>query len=287
MNIVLEGPDGAGKSTLAKKIAIATGMSIKGSEGPAKSFGEINQRVIKYSLLKTCCIFDRHPCVSNDLYNAILPTDQPTHNIKQELIDEFYSSKPFIIYCRPDLEGFATATRSLETDTDEFHRHIAENYERLIKLYDYWALHNANYIYRKTDSLAPLLNAIRDAHYQTYFDDIRAFHEKYNQTYNGPATDLTRELEDFRLKFLTEELHEYVDSKTLEDKFDALIDLVYVALGTAYMHGFDFDEGWRRVHEANMKKVNVRHAGESKRGSRFDVVKPKGWKPPVLKDLVE
>lgn len=69
-------------------------------------------------------------------------------------------------------------------------------------------------------------------------------------------------------------------------QFDALIDLAYVVLGTAHLQGFDFEEGWRRVHAANMSKVRARRKSDSKRKSKFDVVKPEGWQAPVLTDLI-
>lgn len=140
--------------------------------------------------------------------------------------------------------------------------------------------------------------------------DIRAFHEKFELTYDGKPRVLKPELAVFRIDFMIEEVEEYSRAITaahselhepgllkdkdrafiaeqLEKQLDALVDLVYVALGTAYLHGFDFNEAWRRVHEANMKKVRARNAGESKRGSIYDVVKPAGWEPPSHIDLVE
>lgn len=145
------------------------------------------------------------------------------------------------------------------------------------------------------------------ARLQSLFQDIEDFHHKFGLEYKGKARNLPADLEKFRTMFLGEELAEYitvnpidhrfitdaVDScledtvrPPLEKQFDALIDLVYVALGTAYLQGFDFDEGWRRVHECNMKKVRALKASDSARGSTQDVVKPKGWTPPVLTDLV-
>lgn len=140
------------------------------------------------------------------------------------------------------------------------------------------------------------------------FADIKEFHKKFGLEYDGPPRLLPEELQDFRRRFLDEELTEYFTATywardalghalahrdiaehhhQLEKAFDGLVDLVYVALGTAYLHGFDFEEGWRRVHEANMKKVRVERPEDSKRGSTFDVVKPEGWEPPSLIDLVE
>ena len=95
----------------------------------------------------------------------------------------------------------------------------------------------------------------------------------------------------FRIIFLFEEMQELVDgfeADDLEEQFDALIDLVYVALGTAWMLGVPFGEGWSRVHRANMKKVRCDDEFDprSKRMHKFDVVKPEGWVSPDLSDLV-
>jgi|SRR6185437_2618476 len=140
------------------------------------------------------------------------------------------------------------------------------------------------------------------------FEDIKDFHHKFGLEYNGPPRRLPDDLGPFRIGFIAEELAEYItpfaslhekivkdvkriyvqDGKSipLEKQFDALIDLVYVALGTAYMQGFDFDEGWRRVHNANMRKMRATLSEQSARGSVFDVVKPEGWAAPDLSDLV-
>jgi predicted HAD superfamily Cof-like phosphohydrolase len=137
--------------------------------------------------------------------------------------------------------------------------------------------------------------------------DIAEFHEKFQLGYSGPPRALPDDLGLFRLGFKREELEEYSASRRelsdeltaaaehrdhakitslLEDQLDALVDLVYVALGTAYLHGFDFTAAWERVHRANMAKVRATHASQSKRGSTHDVVKPAGWVAPSHTDLV-
>lgn len=142
------------------------------------------------------------------------------------------------------------------------------------------------------------------------FKDIEDFHVKFGLGYEGKPRLLNQELQEFRTKFLQEELDEYRGSiatshsvlvnkhlegqeksraeftMAMEDSLDALVDLVYVALGTAYLHGFDFEEAWKRVHAANMAKVRAERTEDSKRGTTFDVVKPAGWQPPRHTDLV-
>lgn len=146
-----------------------------------------------------------------------------------------------------------------------------------------------------------------------FMRDIANFHEKFGIAYEGRPRALPPELGFFRTKFMQEELDEYkthrdelldifgneratskIDeeriTKLLEEQLDAIVDLVYVALGTAYLHGFGrnrFYEAWRRVHERNMAKIRAGSAADSKRGSAFDVIKPVGWTPPRHTDLVE
>tara|TARA_B100000287_G_scaffold365834_1_gene360759 strand:+ start:25529 stop:25951 length:423 start_codon:yes stop_codon:yes gene_type:complete len=114
---------------------------------------------------------------------------------------------------------------------------------------------------------------------------VRAFHEKFGMAYEGPLRMLPEDLSNFRIHFLIEELEEYVKAETLEDKLDALVDLIYVALGTADLHGIKnptFIRAFKTVHIANMQKIK----GKSDRSDKFDVIKPKGWKAPDLKTVL-
>lgn len=129
---------------------------------------------------------------------------------------------------------------------------------------------------------------VNDQLFNPMMECIQEFHEKFGLEYKGPPRYLDIDLHEFRLKFMVEELNEYVDARAdlnLEKQLDALVDLMYVALGTAYLHGFDIAEAFYRVHKANMNKVRASHEEDSTRKSMFDVVKPEGWVPPFLKDL--
>lgn len=122
------------------------------------------------------------------------------------------------------------------------------------------------------------------------FELIKEFHTKYGLEYTGKPRELPRDLRNFRMDFMEEELSEYavcIASGDLHGQLDALVDLVYVVVGTAYLQGFDFNEAFRRVHEANMKKVKATSLKDSRRGSIHDVVKPAGWTAPDLTDLVK
>lgn len=122
-----------------------------------------------------------------------------------------------------------------------------------------------------------------------FVQDIIDFQTKFELVYRGPPRNLPEDLSMFRSRFMNEELMEYCEAAGAENKeeqLDALVDLLYVAFGTAHLHGFDIRTAWTRVHEANMKKVRALREEDSKRGSAYDVVKPQGWKAPDLSDLV-
>jgi predicted HAD superfamily Cof-like phosphohydrolase len=120
--------------------------------------------------------------------------------------------------------------------------------------------------------------------------DVRAFHEKFGVPMPAKPEGLSPTDWSFRTRFLDEEIDELHAAWLDEDQakqLDALVDLVYVAIGTAIWAGWDFEEAWRRVQRANMAKVRTPSADASKRGHAFDVIKPEGWKAPDLSDLVK
>ena len=74
-----------------------------------------------------------------------------------------------------------------------------------------------------------------------YCADVKLFHEKFQLSVPPKFTYLADDLHKFRVAFLREEYQEYVDSYRdldLGTALDSLIDLVYIACGTALMHGY-------------------------------------------------
>lgn len=110
--------------------------------------------------------------------------------------------------------------------------------------------------------------------------DIADFHELILGVNASPQPSLVSQeycLE--RMRFMHEELTEFAEASSTGDIVgvaDALADIVYVALGTAYKMGLPFDDIWRAVQYANMQKVK----GVTKRGNAIDAVKPAGWVGP-------
>ena len=133
-------------------------------------------------------------------------------------------------------------------------------------------------------------NMFDDMDKDTLIKDIDAFHKKFgfekNSTVSIPENN---ELVNFRTSFLLEELTEYTQAITKKDTaaaLDALVDIVYIALGTAWLFNLPFEKAWQEVQRANMSKIRTKSKSK-KRGTSFDVVKPKGWIPPDIEQIIE
>jgi predicted HAD superfamily Cof-like phosphohydrolase len=118
--------------------------------------------------------------------------------------------------------------------------------------------------------------------------DVIAFHEKFHQEYNGKPRTLPSTLQRFREETIQEEHDELKEAWAKGDRkleLDAIIDMIYFLIGTAYLKGYNLREGWRRVHRANMSKVPSQSTSLDGRGSKWDIVKPKDFVPPTMEGL--
>lgn len=155
------------------------------------------------------------------------------------------------------------------------------------------------------------MNAFNTNQEFTPLTDIARFHEKFGLEQNNTKVIVSTEpepeeallfeswikhnhgkmtIEEWELRHvrLADEADEYAEAVEAEDDeetLDALVDIIYIALGTAYRRGWDFAEAWKRVHTANMEKQRG-NSTNSKYGSGFDIIKPQGWSGPDHSDLV-
>lgn len=137
------------------------------------------------------------------------------------------------------------------------------------------------------------------------FADVKAFHVKFGLPCPEGPQLIDGELLKFRTEFMDEELDEFMEAMCLrkdEDgylhvtdgaktpdlarAFDALLDLVYVAMGTAVLMGLPWQAGWDEVQRANMSKIRCERPQDSKRGTTFDVIKPDGWRAPNIEGVI-
>lgn len=118
------------------------------------------------------------------------------------------------------------------------------------------------------------------------YEDVLAFHRKFDLPTPETPQLLDSRTFAYRADFLIEEVAEFAaahNAGDLSGAADALVDIAYVALGTAIMMGLPWRDLWNEVQRANMLKVRGKSDGsDSKRGSPLDVVKPPGWTPPDI-----
>lgn len=123
------------------------------------------------------------------------------------------------------------------------------------------------------------------------FNDVAEFHGKMKQDYKGEPRQLDPEMLGFRMTFMMEELQEFNlagQEGDLVRQADALVDLVYVAMGTAYLMGLPWELLWEQVHKANMDKEPGQLDATSAY-KKFKVLKPIGWVKPeqAIRTLLE
>ncbi len=154
MNIILEGPDNCGKSTLAQAISLATGWPIKEKEGRPKTWLAMLEKFRKYEAIDNH-IIDRHPIVSQSVY-GILRGDP---EIPTDVLDHFFSRNDLIIYCR--------CLRSLEdheaspTDTAAHLEMIDKQANEILQIYDNWGAMCADIVYTQYAKLPRVVAMVK------------------------------------------------------------------------------------------------------------------------------
>jgi predicted HAD superfamily Cof-like phosphohydrolase len=117
------------------------------------------------------------------------------------------------------------------------------------------------------------------------FEDVILFHQKFGLLSHRKPVHLTRRKLGERIDFIGEEFIEFQEACNAQDlaaQADALIDIVYVSMGTADMLGLPWDALWADVQRANMTKER----GRTKRGHVVDVTKPAGWVGPKTLEIL-
>lgn len=115
--------------------------------------------------------------------------------------------------------------------------------------------------------------------------DVERFNEKFGLNTPRYPVHLTQKRWRQRLSHLNEEcceLDEAIERQDLAAIADALIDIIYVALGTIVIAGLPFWPLWNAVQRANMTKVTKK----TKRHD-IDIVKPPDWEPPPITEILE
>ncbi|MCM3784344.1 HAD family hydrolase [Neobacillus mesonae] len=87
------------------------------------------------------------------------------------------------------------------------------------------------------------------------YEKVREFHEKFNVPYADKPEAMPFQRRTERYLYMSEELNEFDEAETVVDQADAMIDLIYLALGTLVEIGVKPDALFDIVHNANMSKL--------------------------------
>lgn len=99
------------------------------------------------------------------------------------------------------------------------------------------------------------------------------------------------DMEQFKLyaKLIGEEVNEFwdaVDKKDEVEIFDALLDIIVVAIGAGISAGYPMQLGWDEVVLSNMRKINPQ-TGKVDRREDGKILKPANWRAPNLRKVLE
>jgi len=117
------------------------------------------------------------------------------------------------------------------------------------------------------------------------FNKVREFHLAFNHQCPERPELLREPRSSKRYNWMREELEEFRKATSIHDQADAMVDLIYFALGTLVEMGVRPGRLFDIVHEANMKKLwpdgKVHYAADGK------VIKHPSWQPPEPQLITE
>jgi predicted HAD superfamily Cof-like phosphohydrolase len=110
------------------------------------------------------------------------------------------------------------------------------------------------------------------------FEKVKEFHLAFNHHCPDKPIMLPQDRLEKRYNWMLEELDELHKADSIHDQADAVIDLIYFALGTLVEMGVRPQPLFDIIHSANMKKLwpdgKVHYAADGK------VIKHPSWRPP-------
>lgn len=107
---------------------------------------------------------------------------------------------------------------------------------------------------------------------------VREFHEAFGHPVGNRPAMLGPERVKPRADWMAEEVEEFKQARTLEDQADAMVDLLYFALGTLVEMGVEGETLFHIVHRANMGKLWP--DGRARFHADGKVQKPPTWRDP-------
>lgn len=114
------------------------------------------------------------------------------------------------------------------------------------------------------------------------WNDVREFHRKFGHPVAEQPIMIAKKRALSRAKWMNEEVAEFLVAENIYEQADAMIDLMYFALGTMVEMGLEADELFDIVQQANMAKLWP--DGKPHYNPKDNkVIKPEGWEDPAPK----
>ena len=110
------------------------------------------------------------------------------------------------------------------------------------------------------------------------FNKVHNFHIAFNHSCPEKPELLPKDRVAKRYSWMVEELEEFQAANSIHDQADAMVDLIYFALGTLVEMGVRPGQLLDIVHSANMKKLWP--DGKVHYGPDGKVIKHPSWSPP-------
>lgn len=132
--IIIEGPDGSGKTFTADAVSSAVNLQKYPTQGPPKSPSEIVKRIM-HTMCLDDHVFDRFPLISEMVYGPILRNDD---TFSYMWLDRLIPDKYIVVYCRPSIETILE--NSLKTKPHKSADHISSvinKWKLIIDEYDW------------------------------------------------------------------------------------------------------------------------------------------------------
>jgi len=113
---------------------------------------------------------------------------------------------------------------------------------------------------------------------RTAYDDVKEFHAQFGHPVREAPALLTAERAAARASWMQEEVAEFLAAQTVSEQADAMIDLIYFAIGTMVEMGVRPEALFDIVHRANMTKLWP--DGKPRFRDDGKTVKPPTWVDP-------
>jgi len=116
---------------------------------------------------------------------------------------------------------------------------------------------------------------------------VKEFHEKFGHPTSDVVKMIDADRAQKRYSWMLEEINEFIEAEDIVEQADAMIDVIYFALGTMVEMGIKPEKLFSIVQNANMSKLW--EDGKPHYNADGKTIKPAGWQDPhgLLKEAIE